>query len=279
MALGRLVRLHYTQRLAAAGHGAAPGGEELKSAQDALSEAVGRSVEATSVGAAADGARRILARGGYVFIPLPDDDPGLALARGEERVTGLTRVVWDRTVHYRRVGYRGTVIPSFAAFAAARLGKPALATLGSHAGPTVFLDRAAIERAAGRGPFARDDAARLATLVEVDQAVQLWLGKHDPAEWRVGDDAPARWRAVALLAAVAQAGDPQPRELLRALAARPAGLGVGTRPAARVVLAGLGEGPFAAAAERCYRALQTPTGFAAARARALASAPARRRRQ
>ena len=278
VALGRLVRLHYAQGLTGSGQGPAPGAAELTRARDALAEALGRPVGAGSLGSAADAARRTLVRGGYVFLPAGERDPGLPLARAEERRAGLSRTLWDRTVHYRRLTHRGAVIPSFGQFAAARLGRPALAPLGGHAGPTVFLDLAAIERAAGRPPFGALHAEQLATLVEVDQAALLWLDDHDPPRWRLEEDSPARWRAVALLAAVAHAGGAAPRDLLAELARTPVGLGPGTREAAGLLQAILAPGPFAPAAERCYREVRTPEGFVAARARAADAGTKRARR-
>ncbi len=268
-ALGRVVRLHYDQRLAAAGVTGAPAPAELAGARTRLTEALTAAGErpdaaGASLAAWADAARTVLIRGGYVFLPI-GDDPGICVAHGDERATGLRQPVFDLTARYRRVTHRGVTIPSFAHYAALKSGRAPVRPLGRREGPTVFLDLEAIERHAGRGPFHGLSAERLRRLVEAHQAALIWLDDQDPAAWRVEELAPERRAACALLAALYHQGGPEADALLARLAdGDPDSLGPLTARLARLLVRALRGRAVAAAAPACYADLRLPRTFAAA---------------
>lgn len=268
-ALGRVVRLHYDQRLAAAGAAEAPAPAELEAARERLTAALraaGERPDAAGAGLAgwADAARTALIRAGYVFLPI-GDDPGICLARGEERATGLSQPVFDLTARYRRVTHRGVTVPSFAHYAALKAGRAPVRPLGRHEGPTVFLDLEAIERRAGRGPFRGLSAERLRRLVEAQQAALVWLEERDPAAWRVEKLAPERRAACALLAALYHEGGAEADALLARLAdGEPEALGPLSARLARLLVRALRGRPLAAAAPGCYADLRLPRTFTAA---------------
>lgn len=184
-ALARATRLDYDLRLAAAGHGKKPTGEELRVAERELTaslEAAG--IRAPRLASAAEEARNLLVRRGWVFLPTARHaDPGLALARVVARTSGLSRELWGKTVRYRRVVHAGPMLPDFVSYVTVRLGKGPLPPAGRFSGPTVYLDRAALERRAGRpGPYATLSAAELEAEEELRQVAAMRFAGLIPVE-------------------------------------------------------------------------------------------------
>ncbi len=152
-------------------------------------------------------ARLALAERDVVVLPPPltaaGGDPGVALAPVVGRRLGLTRTLAGRVVRYRRVDHDGVLLPDFAAHAALRAGEPAWSPLGRAAGPTVYVDVAAVARRAGRPPFAAVDVATLERTVEGWQAGYLRFALEAAERAVDGQPALVRLHARALLSAMA----------------------------------------------------------------------------
>ncbi len=155
-------------------------------------------------------ARLALAERDLVVLPPPltaaGGDPGVALAPVVGRRLGLARTLAGRAVRYRRVDHEGVLLPDFAAFAALRAGEPAWSRLARAAGPTVYVDVAAVARRAGRPPFDAVDAAALERTVEGWQAGYLRFALEAADRAIDGQPALVRLHARALLAALAEEG-------------------------------------------------------------------------
>ena len=98
---------------------------------------------------------------------------GLALAKVEARQRGLQAELWGRTVRYRRVEHGAPLLLDYRAYRALRRGEGPLPPAARLAGPTVFLDRAAIARRAGRGPYAGASPRALAAHLELAQVAGI----------------------------------------------------------------------------------------------------------
>jgi hypothetical protein len=179
-AVARLVRLHHELRLAARGQGAAPSDDEVARARDGVDQALraegGRGLPAAGdpgLGEVILAARNHLLRGGYVLLPAAGDADPPILSKVVERVPGLSRRLWGRTVRYRRLVHEAPLVPDFATFAAVRTGEGTLSPpLARFAGPTAYLDRDAAARVAGReGEDAPAEA--LAELAELEQVARM----------------------------------------------------------------------------------------------------------
>lgn len=169
-------------------------------------------------------ARLALAERDLVVLPPPltavGGDPGVALAPVVGRTLALARTLAGRVVRYRRVDHDGVLLPDFAAFAALREGLPVWSPLGRAAGPTVYVDVAAVARRAGRPPFDGVDAATLERAVEGWQAGYLRFAQEAAERAIDGEPALVRLHARALLAALAAEEPPAPLlALARSLAA------------------------------------------------------------
>src|SRR5690606_35545604 len=106
-----------------------------------------------------------------VFLPpaVPSgDDLDFALARVTAREAGLERVVAGQLVRWRRVEHRGLLLPDLNTYAAMRRGDARWPVpLARRSGPTIYVDRLAVERQAGRGTAAHLDADALAAEAEL----------------------------------------------------------------------------------------------------------------
>jgi hypothetical protein len=192
-ALARAVRVHYDVLLARETGDRGPSQAELDEAQAALTRAL---EDAGAAEAVADGprdpllggaalpvklelsrARDVLIRHDYVFLPVPPGDPGVALARVSGREAGLHLELWGRRVSYRRVVHDGLLLPDYTTHRGLRLRVGGLPPAGRVAEPTVYLDREAIARRAGKGICAHLDAAELAREVELRQVIRMQLAR------------------------------------------------------------------------------------------------------
>jgi len=181
-ALARQVRFHYEQRLALEeGSPQAPAQEgervraeleaallaaELQPTSAALTSSVG-------FGAATARARNLLLEHDYVFLPTSPGDLGLALAKVEARARGLQAELWGRRVRYRRVEHGPPLLLDFKSYRALRRGEGPLPPAARLAGPTVFLDRSAIARRAGTGPYAGASPQALSAHLELAQVAGI----------------------------------------------------------------------------------------------------------
>ena len=184
-ALARQVRFHYEQRLALEEGSPQPALAEGQRARDALNEALraagleppsASTANVTSglgLGAASARARNLLLANDYVFLPTAPGDLGLALAKVEARQRGLQATLWGRTIRYRRVEHARPLLLDYASYRALRLGVGPLPPAARLAGPTVFLDRSAIARRAGTGPYLGATPATLARHLELAQVAGI----------------------------------------------------------------------------------------------------------
>lgn len=210
LAVTRLGRAEYAHRLAA---GQAELDELARARREVdaafLAAGLGRR-EGAGLRDVVGEARLALAERDLVVLPPPltasDGDPGVALAPVVGRRLGLGRTLAGRAVRYRRVDHEGVLLPDFAAYAALREGRPAWSPLGRAAGPTVYVDVAAVARRAGRAPFAGVDAAALSRAVEAWQAGYLRFAVEAAERAVDGQPALVRLHARALLAALAEDG-------------------------------------------------------------------------
>ena len=181
LALCRALRVTYDARLAQeepAVAGAPPTPQELQVAWDDLRAAL---AEVAPVGTSTSSAAVLAARDALIdhdVVVLPPSsaatpDPGLALARVTAREAGLSREVFGHVVRYRRVEHRGLLLPDYPAYAALRAGRPFPVPLARAAGLTIYLDREALERRAGRGSAAHLEADALAREAELRQVAAL----------------------------------------------------------------------------------------------------------
>lgn len=181
-ALARQVRFHYEQRLAAEEGSPQPPAEDGARAQrelEAALQAAGlepsgtASVDSQGLGATTARARNLLLAHGYVFLPTSPGDFGLGLARVEARQRGLEAELWGRRVRYRRVEHARPLLLDYTSYRALRLGTGPLPPAARLAGPTVFLDRSAIARRAGKGPYAGASPAELSAHLELAQVAGI----------------------------------------------------------------------------------------------------------
>ncbi|MBX3465690.1 MAG: hypothetical protein KF878_02180 [Planctomycetes bacterium] len=257
LALVRALRLHHDLHT-----GAAPAPDELRAAWDDLRARladlsvapVGTGVDARAVEAARD----VLLGHDVVFLPpaVPSGvEPDLAVARVTARRAGLARELLGRTVRWRRVEHEGLLLPDVATHAALRAGRPWPLPLARRQGLTVYVDRLAVARRAGRGTAAHLDPDALAAQAELREVAALRLED----DLLAGGDA-ARYFASVLLLAAAEgdarhglaeieriADEPDP-DLRRTFAVHVAGAAL-----ARAALAD--EDPALPPAERASRAL------------------------
>ena len=190
-ALARRVRLFYEQRLASEEGEPPPDPSRAQAAQVRLEAALEAAeldalpaeiTSATSWGAAAARARNLLLAHDYVFLPVSPGDVGLALAKVEARETGLQARLWGKTVRYRRVEHAAPLLTDYTTYRSLRTGRPPLPPAARLAGPTVFLDRSAIARRAGRGPYAGATAASLSAHLELAQIAGIRFSDEVRAE-------------------------------------------------------------------------------------------------
>jgi hypothetical protein len=184
-ALARQVRFHYEQRLALEEGSPQPPAADGERARAALSAAlsaagleppsasVARVTSGLGLGASSARARNLLLAHDYVFLPTSPGDLGLALARVEARERGLAATLWGRTIRYRRVEHARPLLLDYASYRALRLGVGPLPPAARLAGPTVFLDRSAIARRAGTGPYANVGPEALARHLELAQVAGI----------------------------------------------------------------------------------------------------------
>lgn len=177
LALCRALRLQYD---AALGGALAPTSDELRLAWDDLRAGLrDAGIAPTSSADAVRAARDVLLAHDVIFLPPAvasggDDDVDFAIARATAREAGLEREVAGRTVHYRRVEHRGVLLPDLRSYAALRRGDARWPVpLARRAGPTVYVDRLAVERQAGRGTAAHLSADALAEQVELRSVAEL----------------------------------------------------------------------------------------------------------
>lgn len=134
---------------------------------------------------ALEAARPVLAAHDVVLLPASPraaaGEPDPALARVVAREAGLALEVDGAVVRYRRVEHEAPLLPDAATWTALRAGRPAPAPLGRAAAPTVFLDRDAIARRAGGGPWAGLDQDALAREVELRLVAYLRCASDPPA--------------------------------------------------------------------------------------------------
>ncbi len=176
LALCRALRLQHD---AALGGALAPTSQELQVAWDELRASLhGAGIAATKSADAVRAARDALLAHDVVFLPaaVPSGDLDLdfALARVTAREAGLEREVAGQVVRYRRVEHRGLLVPDLATYAAQRRGDARWPVpLARRSGVTVYVDRLAVERQAGRGTAAHLDADRLAAEAELRRVAEL----------------------------------------------------------------------------------------------------------
>lgn len=184
-ALARRVRILYEQRLALTEGAPGPEGRKGLEAQAELNAALRAAgleppsssavitSEATLFGPTAARARNLLLACDYVFLPVSPGDIGLALAKVEARERGLALKLWGKTVRYRRIEHAAPLLSDYTSYRALRLGRGELPPAARVAGPTVFLDRSAIARRAGSGPYAGVGAEALAAHLELAQVAGM----------------------------------------------------------------------------------------------------------
>ncbi|MGE0712390.1 MAG: hypothetical protein AB7N76_32985 [Planctomycetota bacterium] len=191
-ALARSVRVHYDQRLAAAGRLDAPSAAEVTSARAALDgalraaglqglgggagEELGGVSERGFGGESIGAVRNLLLRNDWVFPPAGPGG-GLVLARVRARRTNCVRELWGLHLHYRVVVHAAPLVLDYLGHAALRTGQGSLPPAARAAGHTVFLDEDALARRAGQGPYAGIDAAALAEQLELQEAATLRVGQ------------------------------------------------------------------------------------------------------
>ncbi|MCO5171401.1 MAG: hypothetical protein M9894_34290 [Planctomycetes bacterium] len=201
LALVRALRLHHDLHA-----GAPPAPDELRAAWDDLRARladlevapVGTGVDARAVEAARD----VLLAHEVVFLPpaVPSTlEVDLALARVTARRAGLARELLGRPVRWRRVEHEGLLLPDVATHAALRAGRPWPLPLARRQGLTVYVDRLAVERRAGRGAAAHLTPDALAAQAELREVAALRLED----DLLAGAD-PARFFAAVLLLAAAE---------------------------------------------------------------------------
>lgn len=256
----RALRLQYDVAL---GGPLAPTAEEVHGAWDDLRAGLrGAGIAATSSAEVVRAARDVLLAHDVVFLPPagPSADEGdFVLARVTARQVGLEREVAGRVVRYRRVEHEGVLLLDLTSYAALRAGHPASIPLTRAAGPTVFVDRLAVERQAGRGSAAHLDADALAAEAELRQVAAMRFADDLREAAVLPPPAAARLRVVhhaSLLLAAAIEGDAryglgEVERLVRTTDVAPE-VALGARAAAEALA---DTAPTLAPAERARRAL------------------------